>query len=154
MPRGGVPVGAEDDEIGVLALGECAQAIAGGAAEDDVAADLGVTEPLRAALEQLVGVVLRYLLGGGVGLLGVADIGERHARAGVAEDLPERQCVVVVVGAIVGDDHMGLHGVPCLKRVVARPANRVRAERYVLSFYESACHSPAISTSNVCDMTH
>ena len=62
----------------------------------------GVTEPLSAALEQLVGLILRRLLGGGVGLGVVADVGERDARAGVAEDATERECVGVVLGTLVG----------------------------------------------------
>ena len=76
MPGCGVPVGAEDDEVGALALGERPQALSGRAAEDDVARDLGVLEPLRAALEQLLRVLLRGLLGGGVGFGAVADVGQ------------------------------------------------------------------------------
>ena len=49
-------------------------------------------------------------LGGVVGLGAVADVCERHTGTGVAEDAAERERVVVVVGAVVGDDDVGLHG--------------------------------------------
>jgi hypothetical protein len=114
-----VPVGAEDDQVGALTHGERPQAVAGRAAEHDVAGDLGMTEPLRAALEQPLCLRLCGLLGSGVGLGAVAHIGERHARAGVTEDPCQRQSVVVVVGSVVGDDHMGLHRRSLLKRVAA-----------------------------------
>ena len=94
-----------------------------------MAADLRVSEPTGAALEQFLRLRLSCLLGCGIGLFGVADVGERYACAGIAEHLAERERVGVVLGAVVGDDHMGLHRNSLLKRVVARRSNRVDAER-------------------------
>ena len=40
---------------------------------------------------------------------GVADVGKRQARPGAGQELPERQRVVVVGGAVVGDDEVSGH---------------------------------------------
>jgi hypothetical protein len=60
-----------------------------------VARDLGMAEPPRASLEQLLRLRLRGELGGGIDLGGMADVCERDTGAGVAEDASERERIVV-----------------------------------------------------------
>src|SRR5664280_3274943 len=96
--------------LSALALGERAQALGGRTVGDDVAGDVGVAEQGRAAREQLLGLALGELLAVEVGLLGVADVGERHLGAATGEHATEGDRVVLVCGAVVRDDDLGGHG--------------------------------------------
>ena len=57
---------------------------------------------------------LRFVLwvGGLVALGAVTYVRERDAYAGIAEDATEGERIMVVVGAVVGDDDVGLHVLP------------------------------------------
>jgi hypothetical protein len=63
-----------------------------------------------AAVQALVGIVLGQLLAALVELAGVADVGEGQVQAGGQQALGERDRVVVVRGAVVGDDRGGADG--------------------------------------------
>ena len=69
-----------------------------------------VAEQRRAALEQRLGLVLGERLAVVVGLVAVAHVGDRHLGAGAGEDAPEGDRVVLVRGAVVGNDDLGGHG--------------------------------------------
>ena len=75
--------------------------------------------------------MLGQLLAPGVELARVAHVGERQAAPAAREHLPERERVVVVRGAVVGDDDVGSSGgnpaVPLGEALAARP--RIGARR-------------------------
>ena len=57
-PAAGAVVGAEDDDVGLLLLGQPGQALARGRAHDDPALDGRLIEPLGAAGEQRLGLAV------------------------------------------------------------------------------------------------
>ncbi len=64
-------------------------------------------EQLAAAREQRLGLVLGEHLAVGLGLVGVAHVRERDLGAGLREEAAEGDGVVLVVGAVVGNDDLG-----------------------------------------------
>jgi len=103
----GVRVRAEHDRAGALALGERAQALGRGAVGDDVARDARVAEQRRSPLQELLGVALGELLAAEVRVLGVAHVGERRLGARAGEHATESDRVVLVGGAVIGNDDLG-----------------------------------------------
>ena len=85
------------------------QGLARRGTEHDMARDLGVAQQARPALESLLGVVLGELLAARVELRRVADVGQRQREPGGAEHLAQGQRVVVVRGAVIGDDRGRSH---------------------------------------------
>ncbi len=108
---GGVRVRAEHDHVGALGLGERREALGGRAVGDDVTPGTGLTEQADAAVEELLRLVLGDRLAGAVDLGAVADVGERHLGAGAGEQSTESDRVVLVGGAVVGNDDLGTFGV-------------------------------------------
>ncbi len=74
-------------------------------------AGVGGAERGRTAVEQGAGGVLLEVGVGALGIDVVADVGQSDAGAGVGEAAGKRQGVLVVGGVVVGDDHVGGHGV-------------------------------------------
>ena len=66
--------------------------------------DVGVAENGGAVVQELARGALLERLALAVGLLCVADVRQRQIGSAAGEQLPERQCVAVVVGVVVGDD--------------------------------------------------
>ena len=99
-------VGAEDDHVGVLGLGELAKTVGGRGVDDHVAIGAGGPDRAGAALEQLVGVLLVDSVPVAVLLLGVTNIGEGDVGAGAGEDPCECDGVLVVGGAVIGNDEL------------------------------------------------
>ena len=81
-----------------------------------MARDLGATEDGGAALEQFVRLALHERLAVAVGLVRVTHVGKCHLGARALEHATERDGVVLIGGAVVGNDDLGGHG--CSRRAL------------------------------------
>ena len=90
---------------------EPAESLGRAGAEHHAALDVGIVEPARTALEQDLRLVFGEQLAVTLGMRGVAHVGERQLGAGVAEQPPQRQRVVVAGSVVVGDDRARFHDV-------------------------------------------
>ena len=93
-----------------LLLGQLGQADAGAGVDDDVLGHVGRADRLRAAGEQLLGLLLLERFAEGV-----ADVGERELGAGDRQQPAQGERVAVVVGVVVGNDDLESHSVPPFK---------------------------------------
>ena len=82
-----------------------------------MAVDVGLAEPVGAAREQLLGLVLLGQLAHGVVLGEVADVGECEVRTRVAKEAASAESVVVVGAVVVGDDGFTVISVITTRRV-------------------------------------
>jgi hypothetical protein len=105
-----IAVGPPSSSRSAELLGERPEALGSGAVGDNAQGGTGDAEQGGAALEQLLGLVLGECLAVVVGLLGVAHVRERHLAAGAREHATERDGVVLVCSAIVGNDDLHGHG--------------------------------------------
>ncbi len=133
MAGGGPVVRAEHDDVGLLLLGECAQALAGGRVDDDAAVDVEVAEPAGAALQQGLGLVLLELLAIALDLRRVAHVRERQRGSGLGQYAREHQGVVVVERVVVGNDC-------CRGHVPLRPCGEIRIVRLFGVSIAPACY--------------
>ena len=104
----GAVLGAENDHVGILALGQFGEANAGAGVDDDVAWHVRRANRFGAAGEQVLSLLLLQRA-----TLGVADVGEREIGAAEGEQAAERERVAIVVGVVIGnDDASGHRGSP------------------------------------------
>ena len=105
---GGAVVGAEDDDLGTLALRQVPEAFAGGPAQHDVLLHLAA-ERLGSAREQIARLLLLEPFLRDLGFLRMSHVGEGERCPGLGEDAAERECIAVVGGAVIRNDGLRSH---------------------------------------------
>lgn len=104
---GGVRVRAEHDHVRALALGQRGQSLRRRAVDDHVALGRGYAEELHPVVKDALGLDPRDLLAHAVGLGVVPDVSQRHLATGATEELTQSDGVLLVGGAVIGNDDLG-----------------------------------------------
>ena len=84
-------------------------------------------------LETTVGVMLRKRLSAWIELRGVPNVGEPQPARVRCQEAAEHQRVVVIRGAVVGDDYRGAHRSTISRKLVGRTGPLARNRRPSLS---------------------
>ena len=88
--------------------------------QDHVSRSIGIAEQGSSVLKTTLGVMLRECLAAWIELRGVANVRQRQPACASCQELAEHQRVVVIRGAVVGDDHLCAHRSTISRKLAVR----------------------------------